>query len=52
MQDYSELYPKPFRSKNFTHKQQIKIIRRILGSDASPIVIVLSIMAFLSTTKH
>lgn len=48
MQDYSDLFPKQFRTKKFTEKEQLSIIRRFIKSGLSPVAILLCITIFLS----
>lgn len=52
MQDYSNLYPKPFRKKKFTEKEQLCFIRRILWKNVSPITKVACLMVFLSYVRR
>lgn len=48
MQDYSDLFPKQFRTKKFTEKEQLSAIKRFLKSGLPPFAVLLCITVFLS----
>jgi hypothetical protein len=52
MQDYSVLFPKEYRDRQFTDTDKIKIIERFLGSGCAPLTILMCIMVFLSCCRQ
>ena len=51
MQDYSVLFPKRFRTKKFSDKEQLNIIKKLLSAGRTPTQTILCITIFLLSVR-
>lgn len=52
MQDYSNLYPKRFRTKKFSDSEKLDVIKKILKAGIDPISTVACLVIFLAYSRR
>lgn len=51
MQDYADLYKRPFRTK-VSDREQLKVVKEFLRAGRSPLITVVSIMVYLASMRR